>query len=429
MYLKKQNFKMKKFYLSCIGAVLYSCGLMAQSSAFSFIHLSDLHVSTVSSAVNRCDINGAEAQCYLHTYATMLPKPAFILCTGDISNIGNSTAVPGGMYSALTQYLYPQNLLYPAPGALFIDSAKTIPIYMAPGNHEYYTSLTTISLTTYTLPYLDSIPNFVRNIGPDSDYAITTPISVILFMRSGHDVSYAISFDPKGSGYTEAQIDWMRSVLSQNSNKRKIIVMHHPPADTAGYACGNATFSGNGNDSSSSFIYNRLGFLNLCDSFNVDLVLAGHVHQNSVCDRYGRKIDENCTTCGTRYVQTGPAFAGCYRLITVDSSFITVSLPMQGCDSTTSTNGINDIDDDLELSVFPDPSNGLFHVSIGQPIPVTLRVFNLLGECVHQQVGDGNGMEVDMSAETNGMYFVQVSAMRQGIPVVYNMKYSLVISK
>ena len=419
---------MKKVYLSIIATILCGCTLLAQSSSFSFIHLSDLHVSTVSSAVNSCDVNGVKAQCYLHTFATMSPKPAFILGTGDISNIGNSTAVPGGMYSALTQYLYPHNLLYPRPGQLFIDSAKTIPIYLAPGNHEYYTSLTSISFTTFTLPLLDSIPNFVKNIGPDSDYAVSTPISVILFMRSGHDISYQIAIDPKGSGYTIDQIDWMRSVLMANQNKRKIIVMHHPPADTAGHACGTATFSGNGNDSSSSFYYNRLGFLNLCDSFNVDLVLCGHVHQNSVCDRRGHKIDENCTNCGTRYVQTGPAFAGCYRIITVDSSFISVSQPMLSCDSA-AVSGITPLNDDLELSAYPDPSNGLFHVSIGQPFPMTLRVYDLMGRLVHEQSGDGTSMDVDMQDQTNGMYFIQVSTMRQGIPVTYNMKYSMVINK
>ncbi len=263
---------MKKIYLSLIAAMLYTLCSVGQSSSFTFIHLSDLHVSTVPSAVNQCDLNGAKAQCYLQTFAGMEPKPAFILCTGDISNIGNSTAVPGGMYTALTQYLYPHGLMYPGVGSLFIDSAQTIPIYLAPGNHEYYTTLTSFSIATETLPLLDSIPNYVQNIGPDSDYAISTDISVILFMRSGHDVSYLISTDPKGSGYTDAQISWMRSVLAQNQNKRKIVVMHHPPSDAGGYSCGIATFSGNGTDSSSSFYYNRDAFLNICDSFHVDLV-------------------------------------------------------------------------------------------------------------------------------------------------------------
>jgi 3',5'-cyclic AMP phosphodiesterase CpdA len=417
---------MKKIYLSVIGALLCALSSVAQTSSFTFIHLSDLHVSTVSS-VNQSDLNGAKAGCYLPFFAAMNPKPAFILGTGDISNIGNSTAVPGGMYSALTQFLYPRGLQYPAPGALFIDSAKTIPIYLAPGNHEYYTTLTGFSLTTQTLPLLDSIPNFVQNIGPDSDYAVSTPISVILFMRSGHDVSYTISFDPKGSGYTTAQIDWMRSVVAANPNKRKIIVMHHPPSDAGGYSCGIATFSGNGTDSSSSAYYNRDAFLNVCDSFHVDLVLAGHVHQNVVVDRYGNIIDENCDTCGTRFVQTGPAFAGCYRTITVDSNFITVSKPQLSCDSTdttTTTTGIRS-NRELEISVYPDPSTGLFNVSLGQAIPVNIKIYNLLGEAVFQQSSTELVNQVDMRSQPAGMYILQINANQDGTPVTYTFKYSL----
>lgn len=418
---------MRKIYLLFLGAMLSAMSLFAQSTSFTFIHLSDIHVSTVPSAVNQCDVNGAKAQCYLKEFATMSPKPAFILGTGDISNIGNSTAVPGGMYSALTQYLYPQGLQYPAPGQLFIDSAKTIPIYLAPGNHEYYTTLTSFSVGTQTLPLLDSIPNFVQNIGPDSDYAVSTNISVVLFMRSGHDISYLISTDPKGSGYTTAQIDWMRSVVAANPYKRKIIVMHHPPTDGAGYKCGIANFSGNGNDSSSSFYYNRQAFINICDSFNVDLVLCGHVHQNVVVNKLGNVIDENCDTCGTRYVQTGPAFAGCYRAIKVDSTFITVSKPMLSCDSTAST-GIGSYKE-LEISVYPDPSTGLFNVSLGQTIPMTLKVFNLLGECVHQQSGNNLSYLVDLRAQPNGMYYMQITADHDGTMVTYTFKYSLVISR
>jgi UDP-2,3-diacylglucosamine pyrophosphatase LpxH len=419
---------MQKIYLLVITVMLSLPGLMGQTSAFTFIHLSDLHVSTVPSAVNQCDLNGAEAKCYLQTFAAMNPRPAFVLCTGDISNIGNSTDVPGGMYTALTQYLYPHGLSNPGVGALFIDSAQTIPIYLAPGNHDYYTSLTSFSLSTETLPYIDSLPNYVQNIGPDSDYAVSTNISVVLFMRSGHDISYLISTDPKGSGYTDAQISWMRTVLQQNQNKRKIIVMHHPPSDANGYACGIANFSGNGTDSSSSFLNNRDVFLDLCDSFHVDLVLAGHVHQNVVVNRYGNVIDENCDTCGTRYVQTGPAFAGCYRAITVDSSFITVSKPMLSCDSATSS-GIKSTFPELEISVYPDPSTGLFNVSLGQALPINLKIYNVMGQVVHQQQTDGQTLQIDMRQQPAGMYYMQLDADHNGTVITYTFKYALIISR
>jgi hypothetical protein len=204
--------------------------------------------------------------------------------------------------------------------------------------------------------------------------------------------------------------------------------MHHPPSDAGGYSCGIATFSGNGTDSSSSFYYNRDAFLNICDSFHVDLVLAGHVHQNVVVDRYGNIIDENCDTCGTRYVQTGPAFAGCYRSITVDSSFITVSKPMLSCD-TASTTGLPNIEKELEISVYPDPSAGLFNVSLGQAIPVDMKVYNVLGEVVYRQSSDDLVHQVDLRSQPDGMYIMQIAADHDGTPVTYTFKYSLIVSR
>ena len=411
---------MKKIYSFIIGLLLIAFSSQAQAP-FTFVHVSDIHVSTVSSSVNQCDINGVEAKCYLHTFNTMNPKPAFVLATGDISNIGNSSAVSGGMYNALTQYLYPSNLLNPGIGALHIDSAQTIPMYFAPGNHDYYTTL----LPPGTLTQLNTLPNYAKYIAPDTDYAVTTPISVILFVRSGTDISYLISTDPKGSGLTNAQISWIRSELVANSTKRKIIVMHHPSANLSGTNCDGTSYGTVHDSLTSTFYVNRAAFINLCDSNHVDVVLAGHQHQNVVVDKHGNQIADNCTTCGTRFVQTGPAFAGCYRTITVDSTFVTVSANMNGCPA---SNGIKDLDNELNMSIYPDPSNGIFSLNIGQPLPVKIKVYNVLGECIHQQSGSTSIHQIDLQSQPNGLYFLQV-IVEQDEPVIYNYKYPMVISK
>ena len=54
---------MKKVYLVAIAAICYTSSILAQQAPFTFIHLSDLHVSTVTSSVNQCDLNGVEAKC------------------------------------------------------------------------------------------------------------------------------------------------------------------------------------------------------------------------------------------------------------------------------------------------------------------------------------------------------------------------------
>jgi 3',5'-cyclic AMP phosphodiesterase CpdA len=412
---------MKKTHLLIILTMGSVLSVFAQRAPFTFIHISDIHVSTVTSSVNTCDVNGVEAKCYLKTFNLLTPKPAFVLATGDISNIGNSSSVSGGMYTALTQYLYPSNLINPGVGALHIDSAQTIPFYFSPGNHDYYTTL----LPPGTLTQLNTLPNYAKYIAPDSDYAVTTDISVILFVRSGSDISYFISLDPKGSGLTDAQITWIRGVLAANSNKRKIIVMHHPTANATGTNCDASAHSAIGDSATASIYVNRIEFLNICDSNHVDVVLAGHSHQNVVVNRAGDTIADNCDTCGTRFVQTGPAFTGCYRMITVDSSFVSVSSNMNGCSTATS---LKELDNDLDFSLYPNPSTGIYTFSIGQPYNSRVRVFNLLGECVHQQTSNLSTMQIDLQSQPDGMYFLQVT-IEQGDPMTYNIKSPLMIRK
>ena len=411
---------MRKGFLLTFVANLFAFSIAAQTAPFTFIHISDLHVSTVTSSVNSCDVNGVEAQCYLKEFGAMTPKPAFILATGDISNIGNSSSVPGGMYSALTQYLYPSALIHPGIGTLHIDSAQTIPIYFAPGNHDYYTTL----LPPGTLTQLNTLPNYSKYIAPDSDYAVTTAVSVILYVRSGWDISYLISVDPKASGLSDAQCDWIRTVLAANSSKRKIIVMHHPAANFTGTNCDASAHSAVRDSATATMYVNRTTFLNICDSNHVDVVLAGHSHQNVVVDRAGNQIADNCDTCGTRFVQTGPAFAGCYRPITVDSSFVTVRPAMRSCTNT----AVADLDNEITFSVYPDPSTGVFTLGIGQNLPVRVKIYNVLGECVHQQSSISSSLQIDMQSQPEGMYFLQVT-IEQGDPVTYNLKSPLVISR
>ncbi|MGP8216583.1 MAG: metallophosphoesterase [Bacteroidia bacterium] len=377
---------------------------------FTFIHISDLHVSSVTSLVNSCDLNGVMAQCYLQEFNNLSPKPDFIIATGDISNVGNSSPC---MYHTLTQFLYPDSVANPGIGAYHLDSAQTIPIYFTPGNHDYYTTL----YPPGTMTQSNYLTNYSQYIGPDTDYAITTPISVILCMRSGNDIAYWNEIDPftpDGSGLTNAQCAWIRSELSMNSNKRKIIVMHHPPENLAGTNCDGSAYTAETilDPAAGSLANNRTTFLNICDSNNVDVVLAGHQHQNVVTDVNGNMISENCTTCGTRYVQTGAAFNGCYRIINVSSSFVTVSTPQQSCASLTN---VTEVSHELNTIVYPTLNNGEFTVAIDGDYNYNsqfyIEIYNMLGQKIFEQTLKGKKGTISMTA-SNGLYFVHIKSDR-----------------
>ncbi len=387
------------FYFFLIPAIVGlngTCNLFAQ---LSFIHITDMHVSNATSYVNGCDLNGQLAHCYFNEFANLNPKPAFVIATGDISNIGNQSAF--GFYPVLTQYLYPGQMTNPGPGAYFIDSALTIPIYFTPGNHEYYTTLTP--------PLSSSITYYSIFVSPDSDYMVTTDYAVLICMRSGQDAMRPVWQDPnvftlEGSGLSNAQCIWLRNKLSLAGNKRKIIAMHHPIVNVHGTNSDGTPNTGTiWDDADGSVLNNRNTFMNICDSNQVDIVLGGHIHQNVVASRAGNVVSENWTG-GTRYIQTSAAQYHAYREITVSPSFVSVSLPLQSCITTDFSRTENQCD----VKVFPNPNHGKFYVS-GCNLK-RLEIYNIFAVKILETSNpeEQTSNEIDLSKYTPGIYFVKI---------------------
>jgi 3',5'-cyclic AMP phosphodiesterase CpdA len=384
------------------GVIFFAFISIIANAQFSFVHITDLHVSDASSFVNGCDLNGDGAHCYLKEFSKLTPKPAFVAATGDVSNIGDNIAY--GMYPSLTQYLYPGLVLNPGIGAYHIDSTETIPIYFTPGNHDYYASITP--------PQSSTLIYYEKYVAPDTDYAVKNTIAVIIFLRSGYDSDRPIWQDPnitnpEGSGISNAQCHWLRNVLSANGTKRKIIVMHHPPVNVAGTNSDGSPYTAMIWDTADgSILNNRTTFLNICDSNHVDVVLAGHVHQNVVASRSGKVVNENWPD-STRYVQTGSALNQSYRIITVNQSFVSVSPPLLSCIS----QDVSELSDQMDISVFPNPTSGKFNVSISQLADLkmnNIEIYNVLGECVHRQIATSANLQIDLSEAPNGIYFLQI---------------------
>jgi 3',5'-cyclic AMP phosphodiesterase CpdA len=306
------------------------------------------------------------------------------------------------MYYVFTQFLYPHpSPINPAVGDFFIDSAKTIPIYFCPGNHDYYTTL----YPPGSLTQANNLPNYVQSVAPDTDYAIISSYYVILMVRSGYDIPYWDELDmftPDGSGITDAQCSWIRSQLKENSTKRKIIVMHHPVTNIDGTNCDGTAFTTTIPEvSSGSIANNRQTLLNICDSNNVDIMLTGHQHQNVVTDLNGNIVAENCTTCGTRYVQTGAAFNGCYRVITVTPTFVTVSIPLESCVATSVREKYA-----YSIDVYPNPA--IDDILVDTYVKSSIEIYNTNGQLIYNTYSDGTPFNVDVSRYPKGIYLIKV---------------------
>jgi 3',5'-cyclic AMP phosphodiesterase CpdA len=387
---------MKKQLL--LAAAIYFAALNSFAQ-FTFIHLSDMHVSNIP--FEDSDTNAQYFRCYSKEFAALTPKPAFVAVSGDVSNVGNEA--PDGMYPTVTRYLFPHTLTNPGIGDYFIDSARTIPIFFVPGNHEYWVALVNPPVSN------DSLPYYQNYITPDKDYAITNDLAVIVFLRSGSD-STITPENKKGKGLSDQQCSFLRNTLSINSAKRKIIVMHHPAVNAVGTNSDGTPFTGviNGPDDC-SIANNRTTFLNICDSNHVDVVLDGHEHQNVVANRSGQVINENGSD-STRYVQTAAAFNRSYRIITVDPSYVTVSAPMRSC----STTGVPEANHPSGLSVFPNPA--MDKVTIQCNGQSDIEILNISGQTLKSLTTHDISTVVDLSDLSGGIYILKAT-IRTGIVI------------
>jgi len=239
-------------------------------------------------------------------------KPAFIVITGDLVSTGS------GIIGVLNYQSFLQ-CVHKKDDQLYADSDFTIPIYTIPGNHDYY--LTGILLNYHR--YIDDKHIMRHNLLKlfeerqlNDRYTITHENLTLFFLDSGHD--YILNpFDLlyfKGSGLSYwFDIEWLESSLNNCSSKHKIILMHHPAINWGEH---------------DTIARNQDTFIQLCEGYNVDLVLSGHTHASRVYDKNKNfypndALPFNCSKYSTFYVQTDACKeGGFYRNITISGSDI-----------------------------------------------------------------------------------------------------------
>ena len=80
--------------------------------------------------------------------------------------------------------------------------------------------------------------------------------------------------------------------------------------------------------------------------------------------------------------------------------------------------------DNLEIYLFPNPTHGLFNIAIsntppakaGQSMPVTIEVFDMLGERIYHRdilAGGDHLHQVDISNRAKGQYLVKVKTGKE----------------
>lgn len=305
---------MKKIKLQIISLLLISILLISGSSFggtskqeffilqenddFYFVQITDTHV--MHKIFDRNEISKNRFKSILNHICSFEKKPAFIVITGDLTEWGGSRISGGLNCKAFTSCLYKKD------GQLYADENYSIPVYTTPGNHDYY--------------FNRNLKNYYKLIENKDEYIINYNNVSLFFINSGPSYyaelyNWFVNID--GAGLNNCTMKWLEDSLYNCSYNHKIVLMHHPAINVR-----------NENGKMRDVIHrNRQAFIDLCEEYNVEIVLAGHTHNSGVFDgnesSYDLNDSLNCSLYPTLFVQTDDCKQGVhYRNVTIVSNDI-----------------------------------------------------------------------------------------------------------
>lgn len=202
-----------------LAALLVCASAVFARADFTFIHSTDTHVG----ATDRPDSNADKDRVLFKEISALTPKPAFIINTGDVCEIGTDEEY--AIYRKVKQ------------------ESLTVPIYDAPGNHDVrWGPRGKEGFTKGTGQPL------YRSWDKENVHFVTLD-STVLLQHWGH--------------FDQAMLDWLRDDLKKVGPNRPVVIGFHHWV---------------GRDSVQ--VDNEQAFLDVIAPYNVRLLLIGHGHSN-----------------------------------------------------------------------------------------------------------------------------------------------------
>jgi len=265
--------------LSFGSSTKYKNSVQCNSDDFYFVQITDTHV--MHNIFDRNENSKNRFKSVLNHICSFDDKPAFIVITGDLTNWGGSWISGALNCKAFISCFYEKDSQF------YADENYSIPVYTTPGNHDYN--------------FNRNLKNYHRLIKNEDRYIVNYSNVSLFFMNSGPN-HYGEFYDwlrnIDGAGFYNCDIQWLESALDNCSYNFKIVLMHHPAINSR---------SKNG-EMHGVIARNREAFIDLCEKYNVELVLTGHTHNSKVFDgneqAYNFNNSLNCSLYSTLYVQT-----------------------------------------------------------------------------------------------------------------------------
>ena len=279
---------------------------ITDSDDFYFVHITDTHIR--HRLFDRHENTKNRLTRVINHVISFEQEPALIVITGDLTEWSGS-----GILGALNSITF-ANCFYEKDKQLYADPDCTIPVYTTPGNHDYIYNRN-----------LKNYHRFIDNKHADENdrYIITYENLSMFFLDSGPNY-YANPFDwldILGDGLYYCDIKWLDDELSNCSSQHKIVLMHHPAVSRRNKR----------GEMIDCIARNRKEFVELCETYDVDLVLAGHTHRAIVYDSDENKYEDlpiNCSQYSTTlHVQSDDCKEGIhFRNITIQGNDIWIDV-------------------------------------------------------------------------------------------------------
>ncbi|MDD5472778.1 MAG: DUF2341 domain-containing protein [Candidatus Methanoperedens sp.] len=319
------NFFVRK-YASPEPSVSVGAEVSNVAENFKIAHITDVHIGYYPGREYCIDTLFASIQCspqYMVTSAIRFTDtlqavkenhPSFILITGDLVQYDNSD-----FFKAF------RNLL----------KGINIPVYTTLGNHDRRNVILGDNILNYN-NYIKPISN---PSSVDNNYSFDYKGYRFIGLDSGADY-HKDPTSPEATGLSDDQIRRLKDEF--NNSYPKIIFMHHPVMSwendssltLSGRTLAGVPHDGAPGGNNGAIAVNRWNFINYTRDSNVQLVLTGHNHNDSIFNLTGNSVD-NSSLNRPLFIQTrsatmdengGPG----YRLIDVNNGvypYNTVSPP------------------------------------------------------------------------------------------------------
>jgi 3',5'-cyclic AMP phosphodiesterase CpdA len=257
------------------------------SDNFYFVQITDTHVMHKLFDKNESSIKRFKS--VIENVTNFENKPAFIVITGDLCEWGGNGVTGFLNCKTFVDCLYKNNNL------LYADPGFSIPVYTTPGNHDHLckNSFKKNSLRNYHF-FIDG-----NHIVDCDRYVVKVNDLSLFFMDSGSN--YILEpwkwLYVLGNGLFYDDILWLEEKLSTCETEHKIVLMHHPSVN----------IRNENNVMIEVIARNRVRFIELCENYDVELVLCGHTHTSMVFDSNEilyEKLSLNCSIYPTLFVQT-----------------------------------------------------------------------------------------------------------------------------